>query len=187
MAEPVSPTGLCPADGERRAERPAGLCLPPTRWQSPSAQGPGLCPPGRGSCLPSKLPPAFRAEAIHTGCCAPPPPGVKTRFQTSLPAVGQAAPWASRATSRQRVLCQGLCQPDLRGPAPPRQLSHKGTPPPPRLVLCSVPCQPDPALPPGLAAGSCLPGPRPQASVSRSHCHHPARHSACATSARPVP
>lgn len=187
MAEPVSPTGLCPADGERRSSAPCWPLPAAHALAKPLCPGPRAVPTGRGSCLPSKLPPTFRAEAIHTGCCAPPPPGGKTRFQTSLPAVGQAAPWASRATSRQRVLCQGLCQPDLRGPAPPRQLSHKGTPPPPCLVLCSVPCQPDPALPPGLAAGSCLPGPRPQASVSRSHCHHPARHSACATSARPVP
>lgn len=120
-----------------RAEgRPAGLSA--------------CCPPGRSHSLPLRAPStSVELKPYTLGAVHPPPypPGVK--LQTSLPAVGRATPWASRATSRQGVLCQGLCSARPAGPGPTPAAVTQRDPPLLRLVLCSVHCQPDPALPRG--------------------------------------
>lgn len=92
------------------------VCLLPTHWQSPSAQGRGCAHPAQSLPPPPAPPTSVELKPYTLGAVHPPPqthtPRSKTRNFPSC--CGAGAPWASRATSRPGVLSGPLLSPTCR-------------------------------------------------------------------------
>lgn len=144
------------------AARPAGLCLPPTRWQSPSAQGPGLCPPGAAPVSPPSSHPPFELKPYTLGAVHPLPQEEKLVFKLLFllwgrPLPGPPGPRLGNVSSA-RASASPTC-----GARPHLGSCHtKGLPHLPVWCCAQSPVSPTQRFLPGWLQAPASPGPGPR-------------------------